>query len=164
MRGQWGRAWHKPRRLIALHGSHLPLELRLFLAAEGIAQEGGHAHFGRDGLQQAVPKTIDEQTGEVTLYSSAALNKAIRNLKKGHLIAEPSNVRCLILPLDLWDKTHRSVKPCPEHDGQPGPALSYVCGSATGFVAPAHTHNTRGRKTPARGAGWTRPGDYSSPF
>lgn len=91
----------------------LAADLRLYMLVQGTAGPGGHAMFGGDG---PILEHVDPKTGEVKPFTRRYMNKLLRKGIKGGVYEPQSTLRCIVLPLDLWDVgIGYPATPCPEH-------------------------------------------------
>ncbi|RZS89881.1 hypothetical protein EV189_1658 [Motilibacter rhizosphaerae] len=113
----------------------LDLSFRIFLLASGLAGPGGHAPLELGRLQQELLR-LNRSTGELGPYGERHLRGAISTLVKAELLAPTSSLRCLVLPLTVWDMgTRYKIQDCPQH----GHALAWSGGPNGQWFDP-HPH------------------------
>jgi hypothetical protein len=111
------RLWHPLYRSGALRGASsaaIGADFRLWLMAVDRAGHGGHAPFEPEEIRQTLTK-VHRGTGEISQYSTRAINKLIASLVEAGLLVKGSNSRCLQLPVDVLDPREKSRVNCPEH-------------------------------------------------
>lgn len=109
----WGKLLRRPRATDALD---LSLDLRLFLLASERATRGGHAHFAPGELRTRLQR-LDKSTGVVRAYGERGLRDGVARLRGAGLLAPDSTLRCLWLPMDVWDMDLKKAArwPCGWH-------------------------------------------------
>lgn len=110
--------WWKLRRGEAMsigQGVDGSPDLRLWLLAFGRVGPWGHACFHRGELASLLVK-VNCTTGEVSDYSERAVRGLIADLARAGLLAPASNLRCLVIPIEIADSQKASGRvSCPEH-------------------------------------------------
>jgi len=89
----------------------LSLHMRIFLLGLGRVSNKGHAPFNKGEIRELM------QRPEGLLFGEKHIGNQIKVLVKAGLLANPSNVRCLLYPKELIVLTtdKKNVAFCPEH-------------------------------------------------
>lgn len=99
----------------AAESAALSPEFRLWLLAVERYGPSGHSVFEPGELIERLAR-VNRTTGEVTHYSDRTLRRVIAKLVEAGALGEPSNTRCLVLPIEMVDAPGVTSRVnCPEH-------------------------------------------------
>ncbi|MDN4163357.1 hypothetical protein [Nocardioides abyssi] len=98
----WGAINQKEGKRLASK-TELALSIRIFFAALARANRIGHAEFRKDELTGFLV-TRRRDDAAVATPSRQQVWQAIRRAKELELLDDESRLRCLVLPIHLWDK------------------------------------------------------------